>query len=341
MSTIEITRHGGELPEPARNARAAWSRRDGLFVRLVGDDGVCGLGEASPLPGWSVDGLERCAAELAAVRVEALPADVTTPAAAAAALDAAGVTAPAARFALETALLDAAARRRGLPLWRLLAPDASGAPVPLAALATDLPGARAALARGVRTLKVKAGAATWARDLGFLRALRAELGDDVALRVDLNGSLEPGDTAVRLAELAPLAPELVEEPGLAGPPAVSPVPLAADESLLRPGAWPALAPRVAALVLKPTLLGGLHACLALARDAEARGVATLVTHTFDGPVALAAACHLALALPGRVLACGLAPHGGLSVWPAWRVAALGEARVEPTTVPGIGLGGVP
>ncbi|HEX6239392.1 MAG TPA: O-succinylbenzoate synthase, partial [Polyangiales bacterium] len=42
----------------------------------------------------------------------------------------------------------------------------------------------------------------------------------------------------------------------------------------------------------------------------------VVTHLFDGPIALAAASVLALALQSPRLAAGLAPHAGLAAWPA-------------------------
>ena len=71
-----------------------------------------------------------------------------------------------------------------------------------------------------------------------------------------------------------------------------------------------------ALVLKPMALGGILRCLHLARLAARHGVGVVVTHLFDGPVALAAATELALALPGRVLACGLDLHPGLGSGPS-------------------------
>ena len=91
------------------------------------------------------------------------------------------------------------------------------------------------------------------------------------------------------------------------------------------------------LVLKPTLLGGMCACLALARDAAARGLSVVVTHVFDGPVALAAAAELAAALPGRVLACGLDRHGGLAAWPDVAIPQLGPDYVASAGRPGLGL----
>ena len=84
------------------------------------------------------------------------------------------------------------------------------------------------------------------------------------------------------------------------------------------------------------VLGGLSHCLELGRRARALNLGVVVSHSFDGPVALAAAAALALALPAGI-AQGLAPHAGLSAWPpiplpivgaklqAWSGAGLGPA----------------
>jgi L-alanine-DL-glutamate epimerase-like enolase superfamily enzyme len=67
-------------------------------------------------------------------------------------------------------------------------------------------------------------------------------------------------------------------------------------------------------VLKPAALGLLRAHEIGVR-AQARGLDVVVTHLFDGPIGLAAACELALSLPRPPLACGLDAHAGLAAWP--------------------------
>jgi len=188
------------------------------------------------------------------------------------------------------------------------------------------------LARGARTLKVKVGrAGRFEEELEILTLLRAEFGSELRLRLDANGQL-PADNLERCLErLARCSPELIEEP-LSGPALAaierSPIPLAADETLQRPRGWQELQPLIdrgllRAIVLKPMVLGGSLQCLQLARQATAQGVGVLVTHLFDGPVAMAAAHALAQALPSPRLACGLDVHPGLDVWPAFEPSSAG------------------
>ncbi len=90
--------------------------------------------------------------------------------------------------------------------------------------------------------------------------------------------------------------------------AASPIRVAADEALASDaGLERVLAARAAdVLVLKPAVLGGLHATLRASERAREAGCALYVTSLLDGAVSRAAALALAAALPGPLLACGLA-----------------------------------
>jgi len=203
---------------------------------------------------------------------------------------------------------------------------------------------RAARARGIRTFKLKVGrAGDMQGELERARIARQAIGPDGALRLDANGGWSPLQAAAALAALAPLRLELIEEPVAAWRdlPLPSPVPVAADESLQAPEAEAELDERVArgacqALVLKPMALGGFARCLRLARLARRHGLGVIVTHMFDGPIGLAAAAELALALPAP-WACGLTPHAGLSAWPAASIPQLEAAAIAPAAVAGLGL----
>jgi L-alanine-DL-glutamate epimerase-like enolase superfamily enzyme len=89
-------------------------------------------------------------------------------------------------------------------------------------------------------------------------------------------------------------------------------------------------------VLKPAVLGGLMHARRIARLAHAQGVDTVVSHIYDGPIALAACAELALSIPDT-RACGLAPHAGLTAWPSVRIPQLRPNRVVPHRGGGLGV----
>jgi o-succinylbenzoate synthase len=365
VSPFLLRRVQRRLDPPQRNAHSVWSERSSLELVLSATDGSMGWGEAAPLPDYSQDGLhdaERALAGLAVAQLAAL-AEVDD---ARMLLDAAAALIPAhqpsARFALETALLDRAAQRAGQPLWFTLAALArssacAGTPVaPVedlaeaksVALCALLPsGDRSAslalahrhLAAGVTCFKLKVGPDHLTSDQeATLAGLRAELGARVNLRADANGSLSPAGLRSSLEQLAAHDLEFLEEPLAGAEPEQlgdSPCALALDESLQRmPPA--ALArwlgqPALRVLVLKPTALGGLGACIELARVARAHGREVVVSHALEGPIGWAACGHLALAL-GGTRAAGL--------WPLAHQAAarprIEQGRLMPTREPGLG-----
>ncbi|MGE5235146.1 MAG: mandelate racemase/muconate lactonizing enzyme family protein [Acidobacteriota bacterium] len=343
---------GGPVPAGIRNRALGWQARHGVLLALVDETGTVGQGEASPLPGYSPDLLEECVTALEAV-VARVPIAIDLAGDGLARI--AAVTAelppelPAARMAVETALLDLAAKRLGTSVAALLAGRRLDreVPVSMVLLGADVAAlegqVRAGLAVGVHTFKLKVGGPDFAAELALIGALRAAVPGGWALRLDANGAW-PLDVAGRhLEAMAGLAVEFVEQPvaaellpELTG----SPVALAADETMRLPGALARLAATraCAAVVLKPMVLGGLGCCLSLAREARRAGLGVIVTHLFDGPVALAAACELALAVQ-TPLACGLAPHPALAAFGGQRPAALRPDRIVPHDLPGLGLAG--
>jgi o-succinylbenzoate synthase len=328
---LELRRSEQHLEAPLVNAGAAWDRRMLTCVLLHEQDGggarVSGCGEASPLPGYSPDtdtDVERAigaldGSQLAALAAASSAADVL--ASVAALLPEAP---PAARFGLETVLLDRLARASGQPLWRLLAALAGTGSAPReVALCGLVPSAEPAAAARVVEAHLKAGVRVFKLKIGperlsasqeaTLEALRGRFGRAVALRLDANGSLNRSELASTLQRLARFEPELLEEPVADLEPrdlVDSPCPLALDESLqelseaererriesLRPGI----------LVLKPTCLGGFGSCLRLAALARRLGIDTIVSHALEGPIGWSACAHLALAL-GSPRAAGLWP----------------------------------
>lgn len=332
------------------NARVTWTEREGVVLELRAGS-VTGRGEASPLPGYSLDDLATSCAELESCWERLPRIDVDAPIRETfreIALHA-GVRAPAAVFGLETAVLDLVSKARGRPAWAVLRGDDQASSIPLSALAEGADAdalatsAERALARGIRVVKVKVGGADCARrDPPRLAAIRARVGDALALRLDANQSLGAEDLGGALDALSTCGPELIEEPAVPGVLSKirdTPIPFALDESLMQDG-WrkritaAAEAGIYTAVVLKPMTLGGFERCLAIAEAANDARLAVIVTHAFDGPIASAAAACLALAVRGKVLPCGLDTHGRFPD----ALAAIGIAQITPFSAEGLGVG---
>jgi o-succinylbenzoate synthase len=343
---LSIRRSSGATGD-ARNAGRAWASRSGLLLGLHAGS-ARGLGEASPLPGYSPDTLESAGKALGALNMAALERALNLDDTEESLKSAANLlprTEPAARMALETAVLDLRGRQR-----HASAPTLLGA-VPMAerrlAWLAGAPdeGALAAIRRAERAgydhFKIKlGGAGNFRAEIEGVRELRRALGAGPSLRLDANRAWSDSETVAAGNLLAALDIEFVEEPSSRLTHSLgASIPVALDESLqgVDPEDLEALARRLGAhfVVLKPMVLGGLSHCLALARHAAALDLGVVVSHSFDGPVGLIAAAALALALPTRV-AQGLAPHAGLA---AWRQIPLPitSAALRAWNTPGLGF----
>ncbi len=294
-----------------QSAQGSHRIRRGFLLRLESGQGISGYGECAPLPQAGTETLVEAEAALKAMLPGCRGASITE---VAARLDDFLGT-PAARCALETALLDICAREKALPLFRWLRPDAVGHVAVNAAcgcLDEDF-GARLqrALAQGYRIIKIKLGCYPLEEEIHHLRQL--QLPDGISLRLDANRAWSI-DQAMRAIEVCGRLPvdsleEPVHKPDLTTLHLLqqqATFPLALDESLTDVfAATPADELPVKRLVLKPTAMGGVLAVLGRARCAQRAGIESVVTSTLETSVGLWAAVHAAAALDSH-LAHGLA-----------------------------------
>jgi o-succinylbenzoate synthase len=313
MTIVAVDHRVVRWPIDARgSARGADRERVSVVVSVRDDEGMTGLGEAAPLPGMSSDTIEDA---IAAVRELAarLPSDQSSPRHASAVADRV-TTAPAARFAIETALLAAYAQRIRTSIAALLAPMPQGE-LQCAVVVDDEDEAQVAVAFGAPCLKIKVGTNPSA-DIDRVHAIASRV-PGCPLRLDANRGWPADEVDAIMAKLQGLAIEYVEEPCRDAHQLLAcdlPYHIALDESLVSLDAAElerALgSPQLAAIVLKPTLLGGFARCLELAAAAHRHGVAPIVSHTLEGPLGTAACRELARALGGDVVV-GLGRHPGL------------------------------
>ena len=189
-----------ELTEPFGIAGGSQDMAAIVLVRLTLDDGTVGWGEAAPLPAYNGERVEHALAAVDAARPELVGKSAQAWRQRAVDLGEPTGESASARCALETALVDALARQRGLSLY-----DWFGGRAP-ARLVTDVTipivppeSAREAAARwwalGFRSLKVKVG-----RDADLERLLAVHAGaPGASLVLDANGGLDAGE-ALRLLD---------------------------------------------------------------------------------------------------------------------------------------------
>ncbi len=299
------------LTEPFSIASGAQHVAENVLVRVRLEDGTTGIGEAAPFP--AVSG-ETQASTLSAVRAVA-PAlvgrDVAATRSLAALLGREIGDAPAARCGIEQAMFDALARASRVPTWALFGGAGASLETDMTVTAGDVDhaaaSARAVVARGIHTLKVKVGALAPHADADRLSAIRAAA-PDARILLDANGGYDVPGALALLAELrerrVPIA--LFEQPvpaedldGLAAITREGGVVVCADESARSPRDVLEIAKRSAAHAINIKLMKcGVVGALDMWSVAEAAGLGRMIGGMVESVLSMTFSAHFASGLGG-------------------------------------------
>jgi o-succinylbenzoate synthase len=305
--------------EPFVTANGVVSARELVVLRLEGNDGTVGWGEAAPFEPYDGVPLERAIAALSG---------------------GGGRRPPQARAAEEIARLDLEARQEKRPLAE---PVRDALPVnltlPAGPPAEVAERAREGVRAGYACFKVKVGLP---EDEERVAAVRDAVGSWPALRVDANRawSVEQAVTQIRALERFDI--EFVEQPcrsleDLRQVRGRVSTPIAADESVGSARAVRRAVELEACDVvnIKLASAGGFRAAREALRLARSKGLGAFLSSTLDGPWGIAASLQLA-ASEDLQLACGLAT---LELFDSPLARALPAPRNGTLKVPaGPGLG---
>ncbi len=315
VTAFDLFRYRLPLTAPLVLKGVTLRHREGVLLRLRGADGAEGWGEAAPLPGFSRESMGKAKEQLKALRQRFLEGEEETDSWFDAGL------APSVRFALEEAELHLRAHVEGKTLPGVLGAPSERNTVAINGLLVGdeeavLAEAWAMRMAGLRAAKLKVGRRPVGQDVALVRKLAGVLGEGVSLRLDANRAWSFQEAIAFAEEIAGCGVAYVEEPlteagRLPELAAATGLPVALDETLvgLPPEALPAHA-YARAVVLKPTLLGGLHHALRLVHFAREAGMTAVVSSTFESGVGTCGLVALAAAI-GDVPA-GLDPYNRLA-----------------------------
>lgn len=276
-----------------------------IQVRDHANTACFGLGEAGPLAGLSLDDRPDLEAQLSQLQTilaeEPMPQkpDKVGPWVA----QWVPATWPSLRFGLETAILDFLHGGK-----RILFPSTftdGKEPININGLiwmgdhATMAQRLEEKLALGFKTIKLKIGAIDFESELALLKTVRERFSsEDITLRVDANGAFSPQDAPEKLKRLSEYELHSIEQPiaanqwdAMATLCRESPIPIALDEELIglqnrekKVHLLDTLNPPY--IILKPTLVGGLHQTAEWIELAEARNIGWWMTSALESNVGL-------------------------------------------------------
>ena len=288
------------------------------LLQIHTDDGLTGLGEASPDPEVTGETQESTLNTLTAISEMLLGRDPHHFRAILAELKAAFPAAPAALAAVDMALLDLIGQAHNLPVYQWLG-GLSRSSIPLyPVIPMDSPESMAALAQGfmamgVKAMKIKLGSDP-KTDLERVAAISEVIGPNVVLRPDINQGWQDAETALStIRSLEPFNIEWIEQPvnaddfaGMAEVCANTAMPIMADESCHSAANALKLIRMKAADIFNIKLMkcGGLLAAEDILAVANAAGIPCILGSMGESGIGSAAGMHLIAAHP-EIIACEL------------------------------------
>ncbi len=304
ITEVEIYYLDIKLVEPFTVSLGTITSANNVFIRLITDAGIIGVGEASPV--YVITGETQATnIEVAKSLREAFKG-----------LDPFNIerankligpflhSNPSVVAAFDIALYDILGKVAGLPIYRLLGGDKSTFETDVT-VGIDTPekmakSAKENIAAGFKCLKVKIGQDP-DQDLERLQAIREAIGHNYPVRVDANQGYTPAQAIYVCRQMEKLKIQLCEQPvlasdidGLRRVRAESPIPIMADESLFTPAEAIKLIKAEACdfFNIKIMKAGGITNSLHIATIAEAANIRCMVGCMIETRLALTAAAHV-------------------------------------------------
>jgi L-alanine-DL-glutamate epimerase-like enolase superfamily enzyme len=341
------------LSEPYEIAYERYETAPNVFVRLVTNEGLVGLGCVSPDPhvtGESIESVYEAIENHA--RANLINRDATRRLRILEGLGDSLADSPAARAVLDIALHDLIAKAAGLPLWKLLGGYRdriiTSVTVGILPLEETVEAGRGLIERGFKAIKIKGGQDP-ELDAQRVLALREALGSRIELRFDANQGYDLEGALAFLRLAAPARLELVEQPLPRGShdeirelTRSSKLPVMADESLvdLRDAFRIARRGLADMVNVKLVKVGGIAEALRINAVARSAGLETMMGCMDEAGLGIAAGLHVALAMPNVAYA-DLDGHLDLEDDPTSELVQLREGTLFPAAGPGLGLPDLP
>lgn len=220
IEAIECWRELVPLTRPYTIALTTTAEVELFFIKLIAAGGMLGLGSAAPFALVTGESPADCAEALTEERLGPLvAADLDKYGELLLWAEEALSDTPAARAAVDMAILDLASRARGVALVDLWGRCHDALPtsitIGIKSTAEAIEEAREYLGRGFRCLKVKLGLDA-EEDLERLHRLREAIGPNPRIRVDANQGYDLEQVRVLAVQLKDLDIEFLEQPLVAG-----------------------------------------------------------------------------------------------------------------------------
>ncbi|MDH5475813.1 MAG: o-succinylbenzoate synthase [Cyclobacteriaceae bacterium] len=296
----------------AGTSRGILREKNTWYIRVWdhSNPGVFGIGEAGPLVKLSLDDVPEFEHELGQIIQKMKDRDLPKNEEEINQLiqEVVPVEYPSIRFGFETALFDVLNGGKRVIFSNAFSKEAQGIAINGLVWMGDLEDMLIQITdkvnQGYDCIKIKIGSLNFERECDILQYIRNKYyKQNIIIRVDANGAFLPGDVVDKLNVLAEFNIHSIEQP--IQPKQIelmnqlcqqSPVPIALDEELIgiegvenKRLLLEQIQPQY--IILKPTLVGGMHACKEWIEIAESLQIGWWITSALESNIGLNAICQ--------------------------------------------------
>jgi o-succinylbenzoate synthase len=295
-----------KLKTPFGTSKGRITERNGFIITIKSESGKTGIGDAAPFPEFGSESYEETEEALNKIDLK-INVDLNDIRKSVKYTLKDFEAFPSLKHGIEQALLNIICNDKKIALNELLNLKLKSEVNVNAAIGLTNPEeavkkALNLIAIGFDTIKLKAGRDNFEDDLEVIKGIRDALGNDIKLRIDVNGKWNLKSAIANLNLLEELNIEYTEQPvnsiedfiELKKETSIS---LAADESIRNYISAQAFILRKAVdvIVLKPMLIGGLIPTLEVIELAEKNNIIPVITSSFESAIGrmnavIAAAC---------------------------------------------------
>ncbi|MBR6502023.1 MAG: dipeptide epimerase [Clostridia bacterium] len=278
-----------------------------LYVKILTDEGIYGLGESTPFPLVTSETIDGAIAAIKFMKPSLVGADPTDIAKIHEIMDKTILNNTAAKAAIDIACYDITGKKAGLPVHKLIGAQSdrvqTDMTVGIDTVENMVADAVEQVNNGFRIIKIKCGIEP-EKDIEVLKQIRQAVGSDIDLRIDANQGYDKPTALYVLNEISKYNVTEAEQPlpywdleGMAEVSALSPVPVMADESVHTPIQAEIACRKNACKIVNIKLMkcGGIYPALQIADIAKKYGKHCIVGCFYESKLAIAAAAAVVLA----------------------------------------------
>ncbi len=278
-----------------------------VYVKILTDEGIYGLGEATPFPLVTSETVDGVIAAIEFMKSALLGQDPTDIAKIHEIMDKTLLNNTSAKAAIDIACYDIMGKKAGKPVHKLIGAKCdtvqTDMTIGIDSVENMVKEAVEQVEKGFRILKIKCGIDPQ-KDIEVVKGIRKAVGQDIDLRIDANQGYDKKTALYVLNEISKYNITEAEQPlpfwdvhGMAEINKVSPVPIMADESVHTPEQAEIACQHDACKIVNIKLMkcGGIYPALQIADIAKKYGKTCLVGCFYESKLAISAAAAVVLA----------------------------------------------